>query len=390
MDTRPPNTFIETIRLKPFQQPTTSSGNDDTCSWYESITKPFRMGNAKAIAYGGCTIGILTAAAHQHLQAKHLSNSEQWAIYSASGVYLRPAFITHNYVCQVTPLRSTRTFETVRVEVYQATGKQGELNSCMSGIVDFMRRSAQGRDRSILSYSVQPQLSPKKGTLQHHSQLDRYADVVERQAARGEMSAEMKTAYVKTFSAMAEYTVMKMPAEGIWGQNLWGVDKGRKTTQDHLPVPERTGYDWICSRGRLYFTESEQKAQTGVLPLSRSAISASFIAWFMDAALSFSGLSFSNRFLDDSSACASLDFSLRYHQEDVLFDALSSGDSGDEQWFLRQIKSLQASWERSYNEGVLWQDMGKDQELRAVATMTQACIVKAPVDQVAAAAPAKL
>lgn len=226
--------------------------------------------------------------------------------------------------------------------------------------------------RSILTHSLQPRLVPSAGTLTHHTRLTSEPQGMQERARSGELPQAAADAVAKTFSAMNAYTVSKLPPEGIWQPAAWGAYKSAQTGQEDRPVPERVGYDWAKIRGSLVDTESREE---GSLPISQAAASASLIVFFLDGALSFSPLSFTNRFLDDAAACASLDFAIRFHREDTLLG--KPGLSEGQGWFLREIKARESAFERTYNEGVLWEEMGEGEDFRAVATMTQACVLKA-------------
>lgn len=146
-----PNPILDLVRLRPYTPKDPNASGSPRSSWYQSLSHPFRMGNAADIAYGGCAIAVLTAAAYQHIESVHSPQpgaDSGFAIYTASGVYLRPASTKSNFVAQVEGLRSTRTFETVTVKVYQPTQDGGQLNLCMFGTLDFMKRSEGGVDRS--------------------------------------------------------------------------------------------------------------------------------------------------------------------------------------------------------------------------------------------------
>lgn len=379
----PPAPFLDLIRLRPFEPVAGSQPIQPNEGWYESTGKPFKMGNTLPIAFGGCTIGIAAAAAHQHLEAQsEHAGTTDFVIISLVGYFLRPAYIDRNYKIRVVPLRSTRTFETKEVRVYQTNTKDqsgATLDLCLTVTCDFMRRSLQGKDNSILRYSKQPRLSPQNGSLSHHSALLPAAQALETKLKEGKISKAIFDAYTTFFGGQQKYNQGKSCPEGIWDQTLWGALKKATTTQDDLPMPDKTGYDWVKVRGRLTETEEEREA-LGTLPISRAAASASYISWHMDAAISFAPLSFSHRFLDDAAACATLDFALRFHQEDTIIDSgiVDGQDHEQKGWLLREIRSEQSGWERSYSKGTLWREQDAKSELTAVATMTQTSILKNP------------
>jgi acyl-CoA thioesterase len=79
---------------------------------FQSKRLPERMGNALPIAYGGYTISLAV-----HAAAKTVP--EGYHLYSAMGNYLGPASTTEKLTLAVFPSRSTKTFQTRRVQVTQ-------------------------------------------------------------------------------------------------------------------------------------------------------------------------------------------------------------------------------------------------------------------------------
>ncbi|CAO1636014.1 unnamed protein product [Parajaminaea phylloscopi] len=390
-----PAKFLELIRLRPFEAPAAHRQGPADATWYESLNKPFRMGNTQPIAFGGCTLAVAMAAVHQQLESQGPSKghrgSTDFAVYTFGGYYLRPSFIDRNYKVCVVPLRSTRTFETKQVYVYQANAKDAAvLDLCLSATCDFMRRARGGQDGSVLKYSLQPHLIAQGGQISHHSSIEADPAPMLEKVQKGEFDASVGELYNKFLSGQRDYIMSKHCPEGVWAQNAWGTAKYTRTTQDHLPVHEKTGYDWFKVRGRL----SEPNAKDGPvdsLSITQSAAADALLSWHLDGHVSFAPLSFSHRFLEDAAACATLDFCLRFHQEDVIVDPEPTGDSStdEEGWFLREIRTHVSNWERTYSQAVVWseeprprhEDSADEAEssrrpLRAVATMTQTSILK--------------
>lgn len=89
---------------------------------FRSKVNPGRMGNAKPIAYGGCTLGVAVRAACMAVPPNH-------CLYTVVGHYLGPASTTEKLVCVVHDTRTTKSFSTRRVVVQQAQPSSGGSSS---------------------------------------------------------------------------------------------------------------------------------------------------------------------------------------------------------------------------------------------------------------------
>lgn len=333
--------------------------------------------------------------------------------YSAQGNYLRPAVTDRGFVIRVGRLRETRSFRTEEVRVYQLqqppapapppssssssespAKKPGmQLNLCMTAVVDFIKAAPDGQDRSILFFDEQPSFSPvpkQSATsalyplaLTHHSKLPKVDDSLDAALAAAASSDKTKAVRPSAGELKALKTVFaphydtfdtKSPPESLWDQCLWGIMKDTPTSQDDWPVDQKRGYDWIKAKAENESSvsasqagEEQQKDEEGpLIQPNQYSHNLALVAWVMDAAISFTPLSFSHRFLDDAGPTASLDFSLRLHDDNLDLT---------KDWHLREIRTRDSRWERNYGEGRLWREVdGKT--LKSVATMTQACVMK--------------
>jgi acyl-CoA thioesterase len=134
--------------------------------------------------------------------------------------------------------------------------------------------------------------------------------------------------------------------EGIFAQNLNGISRHVKTTQEHLSVTKKSTAEWMRCR----------------TPLPRQTDQMTALGFLMDGALSFVPLAFSHLYFDNTTACSSLDFALRVFSNKIDVEA----------WHLRELVTDVAAEGRSYCEGRLF-----DEEGRCVASMTQQGIMRA-------------
>lgn len=385
-----PNPFLPFLRTRRYTPPSRYQvsashlaplGLVSLPSWFETLSKPQKMGNPAQIAYGGYALSISVFAAVLQLENSGDSSDQGFVVYSAQGNYIRPAFIDRNFIIRVAPLRSTRTFRTMEVRVYQTSAqKEDELDLCLTTLVDLMAASPSSvEDRaSLLQFETKPTpptlSASRPPSVAHHSGLPPSAEV------RSRWPEKIRKPFETLFAPMITLIETKTsPNEGIWGENALGALKGVKTSQDGLATVDKRGYDWFRSRG-VYNTA---QANGEHLPFSLYAANVAHIAWIMDGSLSFTPLTFTGHFFDAVKACASLDFSIRFHQEHDLGFVTSHG-TDENPWFLREIQTHHSGFERTYTEGRLWRDLAPSStsgetdfnDLKCVATMTQASVLK--------------
>jgi acyl-CoA thioesterase II len=288
---------------------------------------PRRMGNARPIAYGGCTAAIATRAACATV-------SDSFALYSLVGHFHGPASTTEKLVCAVHASRDTKTFATRRVVVSQRR-PDGQLRPCMELLADF-----HVEEPALLAFSAAPSI-PFAGPGESPT-VRELADQAVSQGLCGKDEAEE---LATMFSKMENFFDTRTCREGVSGQNLMGLLKSQPTDQDHLPPTERSSGDWAKAKGAL--------ASAG----ERNAA----LAFLMDGGLSFLPLFHNKMWFDDAGACSTLDFALRLFTPNV--DLTS--------WHLRERKTIAAGHGRSYSESRLW-----DEQRNLVACMTQQCILR--------------
>ena len=294
---------------------------------WTTLHPPQRMGNALPIAYGGYAIAVACKAAC-------LSVPEGYRIYSFMGNFLGPAYTDRPLRVSSRTIRQTRTFATRHVEVSQKQD-DGGLRVCLFATADFQAKE----EGSMFEYS-----RPPSKKYSHHKDLPTVLEAAAALLATGKVNQESHDAFAKAFQVLACLFEGRQCPEGIFHQNLNGLAKHLPHRQDHLPITSRTTADWFRSREHL--------------PTPIDSVTA--LTFYSDGALSFCPLSFSHLYLDDSAACSSLDFALRFFRNvDV------------NQWHLREISTNAGSGGRTFSECWIWDEQG-----RAVATMSQQSIMR--------------
>ena len=198
---------------------------------------PRPMGNTVPIAYGGCTTGYIVEAAC-------MTVSDNFHIYSMLGNFLGPARIDRKVYCRVTPTRDTRTFATRRVIAFQLQD-DGSERSCSECIIDF-----QVKEPALLTYSKTPPTVHGFGPYdrKHTASM---GDVIERAVMDGRATREAAMAHSKLFDMLEEFFEWSQCLEGVSAQNALGLAKKSRTTQDHLPIQEKSSVEWMRLRGTV-------------------------------------------------------------------------------------------------------------------------------------------
>lgn len=301
---------------------------------FSMVHPPERMGNALPIAYGGFALAMAVKAASLTI-LESTSTQGPYHLYSILGNYLGPAKTDRPLLASVRTIRQTRTFATRFVEVSQKQD-DGSERGCMVVLADFQ----VAEEGSLLVYSVKPSRE-----YSHYSKIPDADVAAQELVTSGKVGQKLVDAQNASFGLSKALFQSKPCPEGIFAQNLMGVAKHLATTQDELPLTERSTADWVRSREKL------PNATENVANL----------AFLMDGALAFAPLSFSHMFLDDSSATSSLEFALR----------LFSNEIDMAKWHSREIQTHVGAAGKMYTEGRLF-----DEEGRCVASMTQQSICR--------------
>ena len=206
---------------------------------------------------------------------------------------------------------------------------------------------------SFLQYSVSsPQtVNPRA--------LPSYREALRERVIDGDLHTNVEKAYTTNFRVFETLFEYKVSPDAPLGENVMGVDKTRRTGQDHLPLTSKRHLDYF--RIRQYTSSTFSPLDPDALPISSAYLHFAALAFAMDAAIAFIPLSLSHNFLPDVAVCSSLDFALRSH-----IDVMDAG-----KWHLREMQTVVGDYGRTYNEARLWNEEG-----RLVATMNQQDILR--------------
>ena len=298
-------------------------------SHFESLRFAEKMGNTANQAFGGNTLGVAINAAMQTVPSGFF-------LYSAMGNYLRPALVDRTIHCQVRALRTSRTFATRLVEASQIQD-DGKSRLCLFLTADFQIQEPA----TVLKYSRPPMTA-----------VPALADCISTQELRNELfkngvidqpTVEMS----KVMFGLEQRLLERRPCpEGVLSQTLSGfAKKGTPTTQDHLPIYEKTSSDYFRSKHGLK-TPAQHVAA---------------LAFVMDMALSFIPLVHNGQSLAEAGAQSSLDFAFRVFVNDIDLN----------EWNLREMSTVTGGEGRTYSEGKAWDLSG-----RMICSMTQQSILR--------------
>jgi acyl-CoA thioesterase len=203
---------------------------------FESLHPPDRMGNAAAIAYGGCTLGVAANAAC-------LTAPPGFHPYTLQGNFMGPAFIDRTFQCQVTRLRDTRTFVTRLVQVSQRQNDgTGTSRVCLTMLADFHAQEAG----SAMVFSA-----PPRGDWGTPDQAPTMEQACRELVDAGRIDESFVRAANRGFGLGMRLFDLRFCRGSIFTQNLLGVAKHVATTQDHLSVTDKISADWLRSRVEL-------------------------------------------------------------------------------------------------------------------------------------------
>ena len=303
-----------------------------TPSTYITLLPPEKMGNAAHIAYGGCAMAV-------GINAACLSVGPSYRLYSALGSYLGPALIDRTLQVTVRKIRDTRTFATRLIEVSQLQ-EDGTERACMTFLADFQVPELA----SLMTFSTPPSMpyTPRSRTLplaEHHQTL----------VTSGTISAALLAQHDVLFALGSRFFEFHEPPESVFAQNLRGMAKHARTSQDERAVYDKTSAGYLRCKAPLK-THGQQMAA---------------LAFVADGALSFLPLGHASMSLGDAAACSSLEFALR-----VFGNEVRVGSELEDELF-REMRTVVGGVGRTYSEARFWNGKGD-----MVASMTQQCILR--------------
>ena len=333
---------------------------------FVSVSLPGRMGNQQPIAYGGCATASALNAAGQTIKQE-----PRMVPYSMVGHFLGPASLDTPFVCQVRPVRDTRTFATRYVTVSQDI--KGKLRPVLALTLDMIaspnstkealeKAKARGADpgkvKSLLRYQVPPSFLPREKAEETALQA------VERRVKAEELNDFQAGAFKEFLGLWFTLFDDRVVPESMMTQNLMGIHL-EGTSQDDRKLSDRRTYDWFKVRQQLPpadgSTEMTAGGDDGMLPMTSVMAHLCALAFAMDGAIAFAPLSLNNESLFNAGAASTLDFAQRYHTDNIDMNKFS----------LREILTLAAGWQRHYSEARAYTEDGE-----LIATCTQQCVLR--------------
>lgn len=290
-----------------------------------SSYSPEKMGNSADIAFGGCVLSMSLNAGVSAIPANFFC-------YSAQGYYLGPTLASDRLVFVISRVRDTKTFKTVRVDAKQV--QRNVERTTFTIIMDF-----QVKEAPVLAYNLNPRF--------RHAGPEsciEYVKELEARVAQGSLDPNLFKTWFNGFALIRRFFEIRQCEDSVARQNILGMDKKAKTTQDHLLITQKCSAHWFRALTSLSHAESYAA-----------------VSFVTDAALAFLPATFRNEFLDDYGALSTLDCSLRFHTSDF-----SCND-----WLLHEQVTEAANDGRTYSTGRIFREDGV-----LVATMTQMSILR--------------
>lgn len=338
--------FIDLIRLR----------STPTPDVFLSCSHPEKMGNVAPIAYGGCVVALALQAAFKSIEPdRSLHNFE---VYSLLGNYLGPTKTDRPLKLTVSTIRNTRSFAT-RFVIASQTLDDGTERSTFSATVDFVAPNKIDTERAggpFQRYSKKPRMQYALP-----EQLPSLQDLALRKVREGRASKSDADHLIDTVFGLGKKVLLQAyPPQSLHAINVLGLDPLAESDQHELPLPQRFSADWVKSLHSLSSPSPPPTHIKGALGVSNASANACWLAFVMDAALSFIPLTFSKMELKNASAVSSLDCALRFMCKPKV-----------DEWHLREMQTNAGNDCRTYSEAMLW-----DREGNLVASMTQACILR--------------
>lgn len=346
---------------------------------FETVCLPEGMARVQNRAFGGTMACQALQAAMQTLPPAP-SPAERWAVYSIQGNFLGPTDSHKRATYTVETLRETRTFVTRFVVATQefaakkkgaaAGGRDGggdtETRKVFSCTVDLIRRVEAAKNfpaaGPVLAFSQAPSRNypdPAGGSVKL------WVDEVEARGKTGETSADNVRRFKDFFKLAYEVLDLKFAPGSTQQQTLVGIDQDHTTSAAGVPSEQRVDADFFKSRYTIAdlvrINDEVRRTPAGreVLPMDAYSLHASLLAFWLDSLLAFLPLNHHGLHARDTTANSTLDFSLRFHNDDLDVD----------QWHVRELRSWCADRTRHFAESRVYDRRG-----RLVCSESQQCI----------------
>lgn len=190
--------------------------------------------------YGGCIVSQCVSAAFSSIPKD--TSDRIYDLYSVLGTFLGPTSTRYKVTFTVEDVRTTKSFATRKVEAWQdlPTGNNGDSSKrrTMILLADFHVREPAENTLPGLTYSKSP-LDPailKMDTDTMLSQREHFA---------ADQPPKVQKVFEHIFPLFYRFLDMKPIPTSMGVQKALGINSGRKTTQDDLPLQQRTNAHWF-------------------------------------------------------------------------------------------------------------------------------------------------
>lgn len=163
-------------------------------------------------------------------------------IYSVLGTFLGPTSIKYKLTFTVEDVRTTRSFATRKVEAWQElpskNGGAPDRRRTMILLADFHARERPEMTLSGMDYSKAP-LYPESLKISPETLQNQRAHFAATQPE------QVLKAFDNVFPLFDRYLDLRPIPEAMGTQKALGMNSRRKTSQDDLPLQQRTNAHWF-------------------------------------------------------------------------------------------------------------------------------------------------
>lgn len=182
------------------------------------------------------------------------TGSPPFHLYSVLGSYLGPASTQTHTTFTVTEIRTTRTFCTRQILASQTLPDPKNKTETTRNILVVLMDWHVQEPSSLLIYA-----SPPIYPLAEYSTPDKLPSTSE--MIHQNLSPKMEDAYRKMFPLMIQFFDCHPVTHSLGAQTALGMDYEKESTQDGLPVTERTNSYWWRTNEAMR-SDAEQTAAT--------------------------------------------------------------------------------------------------------------------------------
>lgn len=198
------------------------------------------LGLLSSVSYGGCLLSLCVSAAFAAIPKD--TADRLYDIYSVLGTFLGPTSIKTKLTFTVEDVRTTKSFATRKVEAWQelplTNGGKPLRRRTMILLADFHVRERPEMTLPGMDYSMPPlvaeSLKISPNDLQHQRAL-----------MAATQPPKILQVFDNVFPLFDRYLDLRPVPESMGTQKALGLNSGKKTTQDDLPLQERTNSHWF-------------------------------------------------------------------------------------------------------------------------------------------------